>query len=163
MPNGKIYHNPSVNFLVKKTLERKEAIESASKTLVVYTGQYTGRSPNDRFIVDTKNVHDKISWGKINVSITPENFKKLETKTKKNLNNLPELFIVDSYVGAEKKYQLPVRIISETAYQALFATYLFLRPKESDLKNFKPGLTIYASPSTKADPLTDGTNSSAFI
>lgn len=163
MPNGKIYHNPPVDFLVKKTLERKEAIESATKTLVVYTGQYTGRSPDDKFIVDTKKVHDKINWGKVNVPISPENYNKLETKTKNFLNNLSELFIVDSYVGAEKKYQLPVRIISETAYQALFATYLFLRPNKSQLKNFKPALTIYASPSTKADPKTDGTNSSAFI
>ena len=163
MTSRKVYHNPSIDILVKKTLQRKEAIESASKTLVVYTGQYTGRSPNDRFIVDTKKVHNKINWGKVNVPITPENFKKLEIKTKKILDNLPELFIVDSYVGAEKKYRLPVRIISETAYQSLFATYLFRRPKKSELKNFKPALTIYASPSTKANPKTDGTNSEAFI
>ncbi len=167
MPNGKIYRNPSVDFLIKKTLEKKEAIESASKTLVVYTGQYTGRSPDDKFIVDTKKIHDKINWGKVNVPISPENFKKLETKTKKFLNNLSELFIVDSYVGAEKKYQLPVRIISETAYQALFATYLFRRPVRNaymrSLQDFKPDLTLYCVPSVTADPSTDGTNSSAFI
>ncbi|MFA6081300.1 MAG: phosphoenolpyruvate carboxykinase (ATP) [Patescibacteria group bacterium] len=161
MLSGKIYHNPSVDFLVKKVLEKKEAIESASKTLVVYTGQYTGRSPQDRFIVDTKKVHNKINWGKINVPISPEHYKKLETKTKNYINNLPEHFIVDSYVGADKKYQLSVRVISETAYQALFVTYLFRRPKTID--KFKPDLTIYASPSTKADPKTDGTNSDAFI
>jgi phosphoenolpyruvate carboxykinase (ATP) len=62
MLSGKIYRNPPVDFLIKKALERKEVIQSKSGALVAYTGKYTGRSPNDKFIVDSPAVHDKINW-----------------------------------------------------------------------------------------------------
>ena len=159
----KIYHNPSVDFLVKKAIDNKEAHLSQSQAIVTYTGKYTGRSPNDRYIVDTKRIHHKINWGKINVPITIEQYKMLEDKMKSHLDEVNEIYVVDAYAGADKKYRLPIRLYTTKAYQALFAKHLFRRPGNSELSRFKPALTIYASPLAKADPKKEQINSEAFV
>lgn len=166
MINLKTYYNPSVNFLIKKALERKEAIKSKSGALVVYTGKYTGRSPNDKFIVDSPLIHDKINWGKTNVAISENHYKKLKNKVVGFFNQQKEIFIVDTQVGADKNNAIKLRVYCQYAYQAIFATHLF-RPVRNaymrSLQNFKPDLTVYCAPSVTADPKTDHTNSEAFV
>jgi len=125
MLSGKIYRNPSIDFLIKKALERKEVIQSKSGALVVYTGKYTGRSPQDKFIVDTPKIHSQIDWNKINLPISPVYYQKLYKKIKNFFFSQSEVFIVNTLVGAEKKYSLKLQVICQYAYQALFATYLF--------------------------------------
>lgn len=163
MKTAKVYHNPSVNFLIKQALNKKEAVSSKHGTLVVYTGRYTGRSPNDKFIVDTKKVHDKINWGKVNLPISPATYDKLFKKIDNFFKNQKEVYIVDACAGAQKKHGLRLRVYCESTYQALFATHLFRKLSKTELKNFKPDLTLYCAPSVMADPATDGTNSEAFI
>ncbi len=163
MKDGSILSNLSVDALVKKALSNKEVIQSKSGALVVYTGKYTGRSPNDKFIVDTPKIHDKINWGKVNVPISPVNFEKLNKKTAGFFSTQKEIYVVDAFVGAQKKHSIKLRIYCQYAYQALFARHLFRRPNAAELKNFKPDLTVYCAPSVLADPATDGTNSEAFI
>jgi len=164
-----VYHNPSINFLIKHSLERKEVVQTKTGTLVVYTGKYTGRSPNDKFIVDTPKVHKQINWGKINFPISPENFQKLQKKINKFLSQQKEIYVVDVLVGAQKKYSVKLRVYCQYAYQALFVTHLFRRlttygqRSALSVQNFKPDLTLYCFPSVTADPKTDGTNSEAFI
>lgn len=163
MLNGKIYRNPSVDFLIQKALERKEVIQSKSGALVAYTGKYTGRSPNDRYIVDSPSVHDKINWGKVNVPILKSAYGKLYKKIRSFFDSEKELFVVDAQVGADKKSCLNLRIYCQYAYHAIFATHLFRRLPTGENKDFKPDLTVYCAPSVTADPKTDGTNSETFI
>jgi len=163
MDNGQVLRNLSVNALVKKALEKKEVIQAKSGALVVYTGHYTGRSPNDKFIVDTPKVHNKINWGKVNVPFSTQNYEKLYQKISDFFSTQKEIYVVDSLVGAQKKHSIRLRLFCQYTYQALFATHLFRRPTRSELKNFKPDLTLYCAPSVAANPAFDGTKSEAFI
>ncbi|MFA6016985.1 MAG: phosphoenolpyruvate carboxykinase (ATP) [Patescibacteria group bacterium] len=169
MLSGKIYRNLSIDQLTKYALDRKEVIKSKSGTLVTYTGKYTGRSPNDKFIVDSPSIHDKINWGKTNVPISKENYDKLYKKISGFFESEKELFIVDAQVGADKKNSINLRVYCQYAYQAIFATHLFRRLPSSvrtglDLSlQFQPDLTLYCAPSVTADPKTEGTNSEAFV
>ena len=166
-----IYRNLSIDLLTKKALERKEVIKSKSGALVTYTGKYTGRSPNDRFIVDTPKIHEKINWGKTNIPISKNHYDQLHKKITDFFNFEKELFVVDVQVGADKKNSINLRVYCQYAYQAIFVTHLFRRLHSSvrtglDLslqENFKPDLTIYCAPSVTSNPKTDGTNSEAFI
>lgn len=169
MINGNIYQNLSIDLLIDKALERKEVIKSKSGALVTYTGKYTGRSPNDRFIVDLPEIHDKINWGKVNVPISKENYNKLHQKIISFFDSEKELFAVDAQVGADKKNSLNLRVYCQYAHQAIFVTHLFRRlsTDSTDLpaeaRRAKEGLTVYCAPSVVADPKTDGTNSEAFV
>jgi phosphoenolpyruvate carboxykinase (ATP) len=160
MSSGKIYRNRSIDFLIKKALERKEVIRSKSGALVIYTGKYTGRSPKDKFIVDSLKIHDKINWGKVNVPISKAHYDRLHNKIVNFFDQEKEIFVVDTQVGADKKNFVNLRVYCQYAYQAIFATHLF-RPVRN--LHFKPDLTLYCAPSVLANPKTDGTNSEAFI
>jgi len=156
-----VYRNLSVPRLVEEAIKRKEGILAANGALNVYTGKYTGRSPNDKFIVDEPSVHDDIWWGN-NKPIDPEKFNNLLNRLKAYMQNR-DVFVFDGFAGAEPKFRVPIRVINEYAYQNLFAHQLFIRPEEKDLENFTPGFTVISAPGFKADPKIDGTNSEAFI
>lgn len=159
MLSGKIYRNLSIDLLTKHALESKEVIQSESGALVSYTGKYTGRSPNDRFIVDTPKIHNKINWSKTNVPITEKNYEKLKDKVVGFFNQQKEVFVVDAVVGADKKNSINLRVYCQYASQAIFVTHLFRK----SVGEFTPDLTVYCAPSVTADPKTDGTNSEAFV
>jgi len=163
MRETRVYRNPSINFLIFQAQKNKEVISSKSGALVVYTGKYTGRSPDDKFIVDTPDIHEKINWGKVNVPISQENYGKLYKKINDFFIDQQESYIVDVWVGADHKHAIKARIICQYAYQALFVNHLFRRANPLELLNFKPDLTLYCAPGVSADPKTDGTNSEAFI
>ncbi len=168
MKDRSILRNLSVDALIKKALANKEVVQSKSGALVVYTGKYTGRSPNDKFIVDSPKVHNKINWGKVNVPISPRNYEKLYKKTADFFSTQKEIYVVDAKVGAQKKHSIKLRVYCQYAYQALFATHLFRRLDDVGVLRakplqFKPDLTLYCAPSVFADPKTDGTNSEAFV
>jgi len=163
MFDGQVLTNLSVYELVRRALANHEVIQSKSGALVVYTGKYTGRSPNDRFIVDSPTVSEKINWGKINIKISEKNYQKLYEKITNFFSTQKEIYVVDCLVGASKKHSIKLRVYCQYAYQALFATHLFRKPDKTQLKNFKPDLTLYCAPSVFADPKLDGTNSEAFV
>lgn len=167
MLTGRIYRNLSINLLIKKALEKKEVVKSKSGALVVYTGKYTGRSPDDKFIVDSPEVHDKINWGKTNQPISEIHYQQLKKKVIGFFNKQDEIFVVDALVGADKSNSIKLRVYCQYAYQAIFATHLFRRlPVRNGLKSFPtfiPDLTLYCAPSVTANPKTDGTNSDTFI
>lgn len=163
MNDGNFPRNLSVNELIYKALKNREVIESKSGTLVVYTGKYTGRSPNDKFIVDSPAVHNKINWGKVNVEISKIYYDKLYKKTTDFFSKQKEIYLVDARVGAIKKHSIKLRIYCQYAYQAIFASHLFRRLSKNELKDFRSNLTVFCAPSVTADPKIDGTNSEAFI
>ena len=156
-----IFKNLSVPRLVEEALKRGEGFLTDSGALNVFTGKYTGRSPNDKFIVDEPSVHDKIWWGN-NKPIEPENFENLLKRLMAYLQNR-DLFIFDGFAGADPKYRLPIRVINEYAYQNLFCRQLFIVPSDDELVNHEPGFTVICAPGFKADPETDTVNSEAFI
>jgi len=156
-----IFKNLSVPRLVEEALKRGEGFLTDSGALNVFTGKYTGRSPDDKFIVDEPSVHDKIWWGN-NKPIEPENFENLLKRLMAYLQNR-DLFIFDGFAGADPKYRLPIRVINEYAYQNLFCRQLFIVPSDDELVNHEPGFTVICAPGFKADPETDKVNSEAFI
>jgi phosphoenolpyruvate carboxykinase (ATP) len=157
-----IHYNLSVSELVEFALDRGEGVLASTGAFRVSTGKYTGRSPNDKFIVDEPSVHNQIAWGSVNRPISSECFENLYDKVKVYLKDR-ELFIFDGFAGAHEKYRLPIRVINEYAWQNLFVHQLFIRPSEEELDNHQPGFTIIAVPGFKANPETDGTHSEAFV
>ena len=157
-----IYRNLSPAQLTEYALERGEGKLSKTGALVINTGKYTGRSPDDRFIVDTPNVHDIVDWGKVNVPISRERADAIYDKMCAYMQNR-EVFVVDGYVGADNEYALPIRVVCENAASALFATQAFVRPDKEQLENFEPKFTVLCTPGFKCVPERDGVNSEAAI
>ena len=157
-----IYRNLPVAILTEKALARGEGTLSNTGALVVKTGKYTGRSANDKFIVDTPAVHDEIAWGKVNRPIDKATYDAIYSKLVAYLQNR-EIFVFDGFAGADKKYMQRFRIINELASQNLFIHQLLRRPTEEDLVDFKPDYTIIAAPGFKCIPEIDGTRSEAAI
>lgn len=157
-----VYRNLSVPALVEKALQANEGTLSETGALVVNTGKYTGRSPDDKFVVDYPSIHDEIAWGKVNVPMAPETFDKIYNKMTAYLQGR-DIYIFDGFAGADPKYTQRFRIINELASQNLFIHQLLIRPEKEQLENFEPDFTIIAAPGFKCIPEIDGTNSEAAI
>lgn len=157
-----IHYNASIPYLVECAIKNGEGKLASNGSFVVTTGKYTGRSPNDKFIVDSPLVHNEIAWGKINVPMDVETFDKLKSKVSKYLEE-KELYIFDGIAGADRKYAQKFRVINELASQNLFIHQLLVRPTEEELVDFVPDYVIYAAPGFKCIPEVDGTNSEAAI
>lgn len=160
--NGVAYRNLEPAQLVETALRRGEGTLSDTGALVVKTGKYTGRSPDDKFIVDTPAVHDEIAWGKINVPIEKAKYDALKAKVLAYLQN-KELFVFDGFAGADPKYTKAFRIINELASQNLFIHQLLIRPTAEQLEGYTPDYTIIAAPGFKCIPEVDGVHSEAAI
>ena len=157
-----VYRNMPVPSLVEEALKNGEGKLSKTGALVVTTGKYTGRSPDDKFIVDTPAVHDSVSWGKVNVAISKEKFDGIYNRITAYLQG-KKLYVFDGFAGADKNNRLAFRIINEYASQNLFIHQLLIRPDEKELAEFKEDYTIIAAPGFKCLPAVDGTNSEAAI
>lgn len=157
-----VYWNLPTPELVEHSLSRGEGVLSNSGALIVRTGDCTGRSPNDKFIVETADVKDKIWWGKVNQPMKPEVFDRLYERVLAHLQE-KELYVVDGFGCAETSQQLPIRVVSELAWHSLFARQLFLRPNAEQLTHHKPEFTIVNACKFNADPQRDGTNSNVFV
>lgn len=157
-----VYRNAAPKTLVEKALARGEGTLMNTGALVVKTGKYTGRSPDDRFIVDEPSIHDEINWGKINVAISQEKFDLIYNKITAYLQDR-EIFLFDGFAGADKDYRLSVRVVNELACQNLFIHQLLIRPTDAELASFEPEFTVIAAPGFKCIPAVDGTHSEAAI
>jgi phosphoenolpyruvate carboxykinase (ATP) len=152
----------SVARLVETALLRGEAQLAANGALMAVTGARTGRSPKDKFIVDDATTHELVHWGKVNKAISSEQFGALLERVVEHLKDR-ELFAQDLYCGADSKYRMPIRVISEYAWHSLFVHQLFVRPTAAELAAHEPEFTVLAAPELEAVPERDGTNSGAFI
>ncbi len=158
-----VYRNLSPAQLIESALRLNEGILSNSGALVVTTGKYTGRSPKDKFIVDTPGIHNEICWGKVNKPISRDKFNSIKDKITAYLQNR-EIFIFDGFAGADKNYTQKFRVVNELASQNLFIHQLLIRPTAEELKNYKePDYTILCAPGFKCIPEIDGVNSEAAI
>lgn len=159
---GNAFKNLNPAQLVHESLKRSEGILTPTGALSVSTGTYTGRSPNDKFIVEEDSVKEDINWGKVNQPVSEEVFEKLYYKIVQYLKE-KERFIFDGFAGSDQEYRLPLRVINEFAWQNLFVHQLFVRPSKDELQDHDPQFTVICAPGFKADPAVDGTNSEAFV
>ncbi|MBI5604215.1 MAG: phosphoenolpyruvate carboxykinase (ATP) [Deltaproteobacteria bacterium] len=160
---GTIYWNPTTPVLYEEIVRRREGVIAHLGPIVVRTGHHTGRSPNDKRIVREKTSSDKIWWSPVNVPMEPEKFEVLYFRLLAYLQG-KDVFVQDCYAGADPKYQVPIRIITETAWHNLFSRNMFVQIKESSkLAHHVPKFTIINVPKFHALPELDGTNSEAFI
>ncbi len=152
--------NLSANELVQYAIRRNEAMLSANQAISAYTGDRTGRSPKDRFIVKDDITRDSVDWGAANQPVAPEIFQKLWAKAEAYIAK-KEHFIADLHVGADPHYSLPVNVITELAWHNLFVRNLFIR--ESSSATALPDWTILNVPSLKTDAKKDGTHSDGTL
>lgn len=159
---GKQYWNLSTPSLYEQAIRRNEGYIAHLGPLVVETGKYTGRSPNDKFLVEEPEHKEHIDWGSVNRPISEAKFDMLHQRVRSYLQGR-EVFIQDCFVGADKRYQLPVRIITEEAWHSLFVRNMFIQAKAKELAEHEPQFTVIQVPNCKAVPELDGTNSEAFV
>jgi phosphoenolpyruvate carboxykinase (ATP) len=143
------------------TLENKMGVETANGTLAVNTGEFTGRSPMDRFIVEDNITKDKVWWGNINIPFPADKFDALHQKVISYLND-KKIFVRDSYACANPEYKLNIRVINEYPWSNMFAYNMFLRPTEKELEDFTPEWTVINAPGFMANPTEDGTRQHNF-
>lgn len=160
--NGTVHWNLSIPELYEHTLRRGEGEITSTGALAVSTGEFTGRSPKDKFVVDDATTHDEVWWGNINQPISTEVFHKLKAKVIAHLNGLDELYVRDVYAGADTQYRINVRVVNENPWQNVFVNDLFIRPTTEEKENFTPEWTILAAPSFRANPAVDGTRQHNF-
>ena len=159
-----IHHNLSSARLVEEAIRRNEGNLTRHGAFVANTGKYTGRSPNDKFIVKEGESAEHIWWGSVNRPIEPGVFDNLLEKTLAYYDDRPEIFVQDCYAGTDPELRLPVRIINECAWHNLFARNMFVRIESQDeLSNFKPGFTVIHAPFNEAKGAEDGVNSEAYV
>jgi phosphoenolpyruvate carboxykinase (ATP) len=163
---GKVYARLSAAQLTELALRRGEGLLTHQGALVAYTGERTGRSPQDRFVVAGPAERNDIWWGSVNRAMEPNVADRLHDKVVAYFQGR-DLFIADAWACADPRHRLAVRVIAEKAWHALFAHCLLLRPRwtepASSTPAYQPQLTILAAPGLRADPATDGTRSHVFI
>jgi phosphoenolpyruvate carboxykinase (ATP) len=149
--------------LYEAAIAREEGLIADGGAIVCRTGQHTGRSPNDKFIVRHGDSASRIAWGKVNQPLEPAQFDQLSQDVYAALNG-KELFVLDACAGADPEYRLPIRIITESAWHNLFARNLFIPETDAArLARHTPQFTVVAVPSFQADPNRHGTRSGVFI
>ena len=162
-PSGRVHWNLGWEKLHELAVSRKEAKLTSHGVLLTTTGERTGRSPNDRFIVEEHGLADEVWWGDVNRSISPNKFERLLDKTRKHLDRADDLFVKDAFCGADTRHRMPVRLVTENAWHAAFMHNMFVRASEDELERHAPEYTILHAPSLKANPIKDGINSGVFV
>ncbi|NWF62327.1 MAG: phosphoenolpyruvate carboxykinase [Fischerella sp.] len=159
---GIVYWNLSTPALYEEAIRRQEGVMAHLGPLVVRTGEHTGRSPNDKFIVRESSSADRVWWGKVNHPLSEHRFEALYARMLAYLQGR-ELFIQDRYAGADPTYRLSIRFITETAWHSIFVRNLFVGASAEELANFVPDFTLIALPNFQARPEIDGIHSDVFI
>ena len=157
-----VHLNLSPQELIEKALEAGEGVLTDTGALSCNTGEHTGRSPNDKFIVRDATTENRVDWGEVNRDISPEHFNALRNDQREYLKG-KELYVRDAFGGSDPNYTIPIRVVNETAWANLFACQLFLRPESFDPANHLPQFTIIHTPFFDADPSKHGTRSSTFV
>ena len=154
--------NLSTAELYEHAVRAKEGLIAADGPLVVRTGNHTGRSPKDKFIVDEPGSRDKIWWGPVNRPITEANYDRLRARLVDYCAER-DLYSQDCFIGAAEAHRRSLRVYTETAWASIFARNLFRNPAPDQLPGFKPNFTIICVPSFQADPATEGTRTATAI
>ena len=160
-PSGDVHWNLSANSLIDLAVERGEGVLSAHDALVTETGERTGRSPNDKFIVDESTTSSDVNWGDVNISTDADTFARLKTKVISYLEARDTLFVQDLFCGAERSEALSIRVINQTAWHNAFARNMFIRPSDEELSTHEPEFTVYHAPHLEVED--ENLNSQCFV
>ncbi len=156
-----VHWNLSPKKLADIAVDLNQAKKASSGAISIDTGKFTGRSPEDRFIVKDQITENHVWWGKINKPFDSKKFDLLYTKVLAYLNG-KELYIRDAYACADPEYRLNIRAVNEYPWSNLFIHNMFLRPKEKEIEDFKADWIIINAPGFLADPKIDETRQSNF-
>ena len=161
-PARRVRRNLPAPTLVTDAVRAGAGVLSEGGALVVDTGKHTGRSPDDKFVVREPGSESRIWWGKVNKPLDPARYGALRAKVAAHLE-AQDLYVVDAYAGADPAHRLAVRVVTPSAFHALFAQTMFSLPEEGELDGFVPDAVVLHAPALTADPATDGTRSETFI
>jgi phosphoenolpyruvate carboxykinase (ATP) len=159
---GHVYWHPTTSQLYEHALARGDARLAEGGALVVDTGDHTGRSPKDKFIVREPASEGRIWWSAVNAEISEEQFDGLREKVTARLSE-GDVYVVDAFAGADPAHRIAVRVISESPWHALFAKTLFIDPTDDELDEMEPQALVLHAPSVSAEPGEDGTRSETFV
>ena len=159
--NATVQYNLTSDELHAITLNNGQGVESSLGAIAVNTGEFTGRSPKDRFIVKDATTEDKVWWGDINLPFESDAFDKLYDKVVDYLSE-KEVFVRECYACADENYKLNIRVINEFPWSNMFAYNMFLRPTAAELENFTPEWTVINAPGFMAVAAEDGTRQHNF-
>jgi phosphoenolpyruvate carboxykinase (ATP) len=137
--------------LYEEAIKRNEGIISHLGPLVVRTGQFTGRSPNDKFVVKEPTSDEFIWWGKVNRPFKPDRFDELHRRMTSYLQG-KDVFVQDCWAGADPQYRMPVRIVSQYAWHSLFVRNMFIQATPEELAVHKPEFVVIDCPGFHASP-----------
>lgn len=159
--SGKAYWNLSPDELARIAVDMGQARYTDTGAIAIDTGEFTGRSPKDKFTVKDDLTKDAVWWNNFNIPFEPEKFDKLRKKVANHFNG-KEFYVRDVYACADPRYKMNIRVVTELPWSNLFASNMFIRPTEEELKSFKPEWTILCAPSFRANPAEDGTRQHNF-
>ncbi len=159
---NQVFWNLGTAALVENAIRRGEGLLAAGGALVVRTGQYTGRSPDDKFVVREPTSRDQIWWGPVNRPFDPSRFDALYGRLLAYLQG-SDLYAQDCFAGADPAHAIPIRVITEYAWHNLFARQIFVRADWTRTQEHVPRFTIIDVPKFHAYPELDGTRSEAFV
>ena len=158
-----IHANLGTAALVEHALANGEGQLAKHGALVVETGEHTGRSAKDKFIVRDAETEDSVWWGKVNASITPEQFAALKEDFLAEVAKKDTLYVADLFGGSQPEHRVRVRVVNELAWHNLFIRTLLVRPTADELQGFAPEYTIIDLPSFRADPERHGCRSQTVV
>ncbi|PKR81567.1 phosphoenolpyruvate carboxykinase (ATP) [Brumimicrobium salinarum] len=156
-----VFWNMSPAELIEDTILLGEGTLTDSGAIAVNTGEFTGRSPEDRFIVCDEKTENNVWWGNINKKFDSDKFDALYNRMKAYLSG-KDMYVRDSYACADDDYRLNIRVVTELPWSNMFAHNMFLRPTDEEIENFSPEWHIVCAPNFPADPAIDGTRQSNF-
>ena len=157
-----IHHNLSVPELYEHAIRQGEGTIAAGGAFVAITGQHTGRSPKDKYIVRDASTDSSVNWGDVNIPVSEAVFDMVHQRMLAYLQGR-QAYVVDVFAGADPEFRLPVRVVTQQAWHNLFARNMFIRPRPEELVGFAPEMTILQAPGLVAMPEFDGLRSQTFI
>ncbi len=143
--------------LVKDTIRMGEGKITDTGALAINTGEFTGRSPKDKFTVKDEVTEGSVNWNDFNIPLEPHYFDLIFKRVTDYLDTLPEIWVRDAYACADPRYRMNLRVITEKPWSNLFAYNMFLRPEEHELDGFKPAWHVIAVPGLQLDARECGT------
>src|SRR4051812_29841461 len=161
--SGQVYRNPTTPLLYTHALKRGEGKLAEGGPLAVDTGQFTGRSPKDKFLVDESRSRNRIWWGEVNQPLSEQHFDGLREKVTAQLAAADALYVVDAWAGADPDHRIGVRVITAHPYHALFAKTMFIDLAPGEERTFSPQALVLHTPDLEADPDEDGTRTGTFV
>lgn len=158
---GNQFWNLTPSELVEDTIINGQGVLTDTGALAIETGEFTGRSPKDRFVVCDEKTENSVWWGDVNIKFSPEKFDALYNRMKAYLNG-KDVYVRDAYACADERFKMNIRVVTEFPWSNMFAYNMFLRPNDEEIQHFDAEWHIVCAPGFLADPEIDGTRQHNF-